>query len=127
MSDLTPTTTGTAQARQVAFRGGGFAPASHRWIGVLVFILLVTLAELGTRQGWISPLTLPLPSDVLKTFGELYASGLLWAHMSVSLTRLFVGAVLGASLGVAVGVLIGLFSYVRAGLVPLTAALFPIP
>ena len=41
--------------------------------------------------------------------------------------RLFVGALLGASLGVAVGVLIGLFSYVRAGLVPLTAALFPIP
>lgn len=113
--------------RQVTFRGGGFAPASHRWIGVAVFAILFALAELGTRQGWIPPLTLPLPSDVLGTFGELYASGLLWAHLSVSLTRLLVGAALGASLGIAVGVMIGLFSYVRAGLVPLTAALFPIP
>jgi NitT/TauT family transport system permease protein len=139
MSDLNPNTASLPQpqssqphasqpqARQVTFRGGGFAPANHRWIGVSVFVLLLTVAELGTRQGWISSLTLPLPSDVLKTFGELYASGLLWAHMSVSLTRLFIGALLGASLGVAVGVLIGLFSYVRAGLVPLTAALFPIP
>ncbi|WP_297341275.1 ABC transporter permease [Pseudophaeobacter sp.] len=126
-ADTTQTQPSKGQARQVTFRGGGFAPASHRWIGVLVFVLLLALAELGTRQGWISPLTLPLPSDVLKTFGELYASGLLWAHMSVSLTRLFIGALLGASLGVATGVLIGLFSYVRAGLVPLTAALFPIP
>ncbi|MEP2718308.1 ABC transporter permease [Pseudophaeobacter sp.] len=129
MSDLNAPASRPAPpaAQQVVFRGGGFAPASHRWIGVAVFIVLLTLAELGTRQGWISPLTLPLPSDVLATFGELYASGLLWEHLSVSLTRLFVGAALGASLGVAVGVLIGLFSYVRAGLVPLTAALFPIP
>ncbi len=37
------------------------------------------------------------------------------------------GAALGVSVGIAVGVLIGLFSYVRAGLVPLVAALFPIP
>ena len=37
------------------------------------------------------------------------------------------GATLGVVLGVSVGVLIGLFSYVRAGLVPLVAALFPIP
>ena len=79
MSDLKSNTASAVQpqARQVTFRGGGFAPASQRWIGVAVFALLLSLAELGTRQGWISPLTLPLPSDVLKTFGELYASGLL--------------------------------------------------
>ncbi|WP_278924307.1 MULTISPECIES: ABC transporter permease [Pseudophaeobacter] len=124
MSDLHSPSTA---ARQVTFRGGGFAPSSPRWIGVAVFAVLLGLAELGTRQGWISPLTLPRPSDVLLTFQELYASGLLWAHLSVSLTRLLIGAALGASLGVATGVLIGLFSYVRAGLVPLTAALFPIP
>lgn len=126
MSDLSPRPT-AGTPRQVTFRGGGFAPVGHRWIGITVFAILLTLAEIGTRQGWISALTLPLPSDVLKTFGELYASGLLWAHLGVSLTRLIVGAAIGASLGIAVGVLIGLFSYVRAGLVPLTAALFPIP
>ena len=44
-----------------------------------------------------------------------------------SLTRLVVGALIGASAGISVGILIGLFSYIRAGLVPLVAALFPIP
>ena len=34
---------------------------------------------------------------------------------------------MGAAGGVAVGVMIGLFSLVRAGLVPLVAAIFPIP
>ncbi|UTS81643.1 ABC transporter permease [Phaeobacter piscinae] len=116
-----------APVRPVQFRGGGFAPRGARWVGALVFVLLLVLAELGTRQGWISNLTLPRPSDVLATLGELYASGLLWTHVSVSLSRLVVGAALGASVGIGVGLMIGLFSYVRAGLVPLVAALFPIP
>ncbi|AUQ73330.1 ABC transporter permease [Phaeobacter piscinae] len=116
-----------APVRPVQFRGGGFAPRGARWVGALVFVLLLVLAELGTRQGWISNLTLPRPSDVLATLGELYASGLLWTHVGVSLSRLVVGAALGASVGIGVGLMIGLFSYVRAGLVPLVAALFPIP
>ena len=115
------------QIRPVPFRGGGFAPRSVRAIGLIVFVALIALAEWGTRAGWISALTLPRPSDVLATFGELWQSGLLFKHLTPSLTRLVVGAALGASVGISVGVLIGLFSYIRAGLVPLVAALFPIP
>jgi NitT/TauT family transport system permease protein len=114
-------------ARPVPFRGGGFAPKPHKFMGVVVFAVLIALAEWGTRTGWISNLTLPRPSDVLTTFVELWQSGLLFKHLIPSLTRLAVGATLGASVGISVGVLIGLFSYVRAGLVPLVAALFPIP
>lgn len=116
-----------SEPRPVAFRGGGFAPKSIRWIGLVVFIALITVAEIGTRSGWISALTLPRPTDVLETFVELYRSGLLWKHLTPSLTRLIVGALLGVSVGVSIGVLIGLFSYVRSGLVPLVAAIFPIP
>lgn len=113
--------------RKVTFRGGGFAPRSRRWVGVVVFVVLILVAEWGTRVGWISALTLPRPSDVLATFQELYASGLLFKHLGPSLGRLLVGAAIGASVGVSVGVLIGLFSYVRSGLIPLVAAIFPIP
>lgn len=115
------------EPRPVPFRGGGFAPAPRRWVGLVVFVLLIALAEWGTRAGWISALTLPKPSDVLATFGELYTSGLLFQHLGPSLSRLFMGALIGISAGVSTGVLIGLFSYIRAGLVPLVAALFPIP
>ena len=116
-----------SEPRPVTFRGGGFAPKSVRWIGVAVFLALIAIAEIGTQVGWISALTLPRPSDVLDTFVQLYQSGLLWKHMTPSLTRLAVGALFGVSVGISVGVLIGLFSYVRSGLVPLVAAIFPIP
>lgn len=116
-----------SEPRPVTFRGGGFAPKSVRWIGVAVFLALIAIAEIGTQAGWISALTLPRPSDVLDTFVQLYQSGLLWKHMTPSLTRLAVGALFGVSVGISVGVLIGLFSYVRSGLVPLVAAIFPIP
>lgn len=82
------------------------------------------------QKGVLQPIlsgTLPRPSDVLTTFIDLWSSGLLWKHLLPSLSRLAVGAALGASLGITVGILIGLFSYVRAGLVPIVAAIFPIP
>lgn len=114
-------------AQEVRFRGGGFRPQHKRGVGLLVFVTLILLAEWGTRTGFISALTLPRPSDVAYTFVELYQSGLLFKHLVPSLTRLVVGAVIGAGIGISVGVLIGLFSLVRAGLVPLVAAIFPIP
>ena len=116
-----------AEARTVPFRGGGFRPRARRGVGLVVFVALLIFAEWGTRTGFISALTLPRPSDVLQTFGELYQSGLLFKHLVPSLTRLVVGAAMGAAVGISVGVAIGLFSYVRAGLVPLVAAIFPIP
>ncbi|SEQ47798.1 ABC transporter permease [Thalassovita taeanensis] len=116
-----------AATTPVPFRGGGFKPERIRFVGLAVFLALVAIAEWGTRAGWISNLTLPRPSDVLSTFRDLYDTGLLWKHLIPSLTRLAVGSVLGVTIGIGVGVIIGLFSMVRAGLVPLVAALFPIP
>ena len=113
--------------REIAFRGGGFAPVPKRGVGLVVFVLLILGVELGTRSGVISNLTLPRPSDVLGTFVELWRSGLFVEHLAPSLARLGVGAAIGVSLGISVGVAIGLFSFARAGLVPLVAALFPVP
>lgn len=111
----------------VPFRGGGFAPQPVRHVALILFVALLALAEIGTRSGFISNLTLPRPSAVLETFVQLWQSGLLWQHLLPSLRRLVVGASLGIAVGVSLGVMIGLFSHVRAGLVPLVAALFPIP
>ncbi len=112
---------------RVPFRGGGFAPVAKRGAGIVVFVTLLLVIEWGTRAGWITNLTLPRPSDVGATLIELWRSGMFWTHMAPSLSRLAVGCALGVSAGIGVGVMIGLFSYVRAGLVPLVAALFPIP
>ena len=117
----------SAAARPVPFRGGGFAPRRVLYVGPVVFIVLIALIEIGTQTGVISNLVLPSPSAVFWTFVELYQSGMLWKHLLPSLERLIVGGAMGAAAGVTVGVMIGLFSLVRAGLVPLVAAIFPIP
>jgi len=114
-------------ARPVPFRGGGFKPVRVRYLGAAVIVALILLVEWGTRTGVISNLTLPRPSDVLGTFQDLWVTGMLWEHLIPSVTRLAVGSALGVSTGIAVGVMIGLFSLARAGLVPLVAAIFPIP
>ncbi|MFN7024177.1 MAG: ABC transporter permease [Pseudorhizobium sp.] len=129
-AEISPTLAPNSAAgriKTIDFRGGGFAPAPIRGLGLIVFVVLIALAELGTRSGFISNLTLPRPSAVLDTFVQLWETGLLWKHLIPSMQRLVVGAFLGISVGIALGVMIGLFSYVRAGLVPLVAALFPIP
>ncbi|SEK34986.1 NitT/TauT family transport system permease protein [Roseivivax marinus] len=115
------------EARPVRFRGGGFNPTSPRWVGAAVFVVLIAFLEWGTRAGVISNLTMPRPSDVFATLVDLARSGMLWTHLVPSLTRLAVGSALGTLAGIFVGVMIGLFSVARAGLVPLVAALFPIP
>ena len=115
------------RARPVPFRGGGFAPRRVLYVGPVVFVVLIALLEVGTRTGVISNLVLPSPSAVFWTFVELYQSGLLWKHLLPSIERLIVGGAMGATAGIAVGVMIGLFSLARAGLVPLVAAIFPIP
>ena len=113
--------------RPVPFVGKGFRPENRRWVGYLVFIFIIAAVELGTNSGMISSLTLPKPSDVLATFIELYNSGMLFKHLVPSISRLIVGSLIGISLGITIGTLIGLFSYIRSGLVPLVAAIFPIP
>ena len=113
--------------KPVTFVGKGFQPESRQWIGYLVFVIIIFLVELGTTSGVISSLTLPKPSDVLETMIELYHSGLLFKHLVPSISRLILGSLIGISLGITIGTLIGLFSYIRSGLVPVIAAIFPIP
>jgi len=116
-----------SERREVEFRGGGFSPKPLVIISPIVFVVVIGIIEWGTRAGWISNLTFPRPSDVFNTFIELYQSGLLFQHLIPSITRLFVGSLMGISTGIGVGILIGLFTLIRAGLLPVVSAIFPIP
>ncbi len=83
--------------------------------------------RMGTRAGWISNLTLSPPvrsgDDARKPRRDRRA---LEAPDPVPATARHRRRA-RISVGVVLGVLIGLFSYVRAPLIPLIAALFPIP
>ena len=115
------------KSKEVHFRGGGFTYKPMFYVGPILFAIIIAMLEWGTTTGFISDLTLPKPSGVYQAFVELYDSGLLYKHLVPSLTRLFVGSLMGISSGIAIGLLIGLFSLVRAGLLPIVAAIFPVP
>jgi len=125
--DKTDATKKGGERQPVPFRGGGFSPRPVRYAGIAVFAFLIAFMEWGARSGWISELTLPAPSAVALTLTGLYRSGLFWTHLGPSLSRLFIGAFIGIGAGIAIGLLMGLFSHIRAGLLPLVAALFPVP
>lgn len=113
--------------RPVPYRGGGFKPRSLRFVALAVFAGLIAFWEIGSRSGFIGSLVLPAPSQAFQAFRYLVESGLIWQHLSASLYRLVLGWTFGSLAGVAVGLAIGLFSFARAGLLPLVSAIFPIP
>ncbi|WP_420404004.1 ABC transporter permease [Nisaea sp.] len=113
--------------KPVRFRGGGFNPKPRAWVGFAVLVILIAVWETGSQTGLIHPLVLPAPSEAAAAFIDLYNSGQLWKHLGASLSRLMIGWTAGTLLGIAVGFAIGLFSLARAGLVPMVAAIFPIP
>ena len=71
----------------------------------LVLPLLVLLAwQLVSAKGIFSAYLLPSPVQVWEALGELWSSGLLLQHLTVSLRRVFLGFSLSCCLAVPLGI-----------------------
>ena len=117
----------TAEVRQVAFRGAGFAPKAGRYSGWIALVLVMGLWQLAGSAGWVNPLFLPPPSAIALAIWKLAISGALWNHLSASVVRIGLGWILGTMAGVMVGFAIGLSSLARGVGITFISALFPIP
>ena len=90
-------------------------------IGLLLLWQLSLMAGFGDRR------FIPAPSDIAFRFWDMIVSGELWAHVAITLYRVFAGFFLGVVPGVVVGLLMAMFRPVRIFFDPLIASLFPIP
>lgn len=99
----------------------------HPWISLASFIAILLLWEMVSRQGWVPPLFLPAPSEILREGWIMLKTGLIFKHVFASLSRILLGFLVACVLGVLVGILIGFFSIPEAIGNPLIAATFPIP
>jgi NitT/TauT family transport system permease protein len=117
----------TDEAREVPFRGGGFAAARWRGASLAFFAAALLVWEGAVRFGAVSPLFLPAPSGIAAALVDLAASGQLWRHLGISLVRLAGGWSLGTAAGLAIGLAMGIWSLARAVGLPFVSALFPIP
>jgi NitT/TauT family transport system permease protein len=116
-----------ADARPVAFRGGGFAPTAGRRAGWIALALVLAIWQFASSAGLVNSLFLPAPSAIAHAIYQLALSGALWQHLSYSIMRIGVGWALGTVTGVIVGFAVGLSSLARGVGITFISALFPIP
>jgi len=104
---------------------------STRWISTLTLACLLLAWWLVTAAGWIEPLFLPSPGDILARAWTLLTQGYmdasLWQHLGASLGR--IGLALGAATltAIPVGIAIGYNRIARGILDPLIEFYRPIP
>ena len=106
-------------------------PLSTRWISTLTLATLLLAWWLVTAAGWIEPLFLPSPADILAKGWTLLTQGYmdasLWQHLGASLGRIGLALVAATLTAIPVGLAIGYNRVARGILDPLIEFYRPIP
>jgi NitT/TauT family transport system permease protein len=103
------------------------ARGSYRALTLLSPIGFLLVWEGLTRAGVLDARFIPAPSTVLHTLAGMIRTGELPYHVAVSVRRIILGFLLGAVPAVVAGLAMGLSRPVRALLMPLVSAIYPIP
>ena len=131
MSSIELPATTTKQAQRTPPVVKPRKPLSTRWISTLTLATLLLAWWLVTAAGWIEPLFLPSPGDILAkgwllvTQGYMDAS--LWQHLGASLGRIGLALVAATLTAIPVGIAIGYNRVARGILDPLIEFYRPIP
>ena len=96
-------------------------------IGLIVPLALFALWVVSADRGWLPSQVLPAPSDVAQGLGDMWRSGDLAHHASVSLLRVVYGFSAGAIAGLALGIAMGLSRRVEDYVKPLFTAFAQVP
>jgi len=106
---------------------------AHRWpklgerlLPWLLPLALFALWWLASHNHWMSEQILPPPSLVWSSAVEL-AGGELWAHLAISVQRLFWGLLAGIGAGALLGALLGFSARVERVVFPTFSALAQVP
>lgn len=104
---------------------------STRWISALTLASLLLAWWLVTAAGWVEPLFLPSPGDILAKGWVLLTQGYmdmsLWQHLGASLGRIGAALLAATLTAIPVGVAIGCNRVARGVLDPLIEFYRPIP
>src|SRR5512138_852441 len=88
-------------------------------VGVLVGVWWLATSGLGSEDRWISPVILPSPAEVIRSFPSLLKERALLQSIAATLKRVLIGFGLAAVIGVPLGVLAGSWRLVEAAGAPL--------
>ncbi len=106
-------------------------PLPTRWISALTLASLLLAWWLVTAAGWIEPLFLPSPADILAKAWTLLTQGYmdasLWQHLGASLARIGLALLAATLTAIPIGLAIGHNRVARGILDPLIEFYRPIP
>jgi taurine transport system permease protein len=94
-------------------------------IGAVAAVLLLWWAS--TRFGWVAPIFLPAPGDVLHAGRLTLTNGELLLDVAVSARRVFLGFALAAIVAVPLGIVMGVWRPAKAIMDPFVSLLRPLP
>jgi sulfonate transport system permease protein len=79
----------------------------QRLLPWLVPLVLISVWQISSVQGWISVRVLPAPLSVVEAARSLAESGELWKHVQISAGRALLGLAVGGGLGLVLGLITG--------------------
>jgi ABC-type nitrate/sulfonate/bicarbonate transport system permease component len=91
------------------------------------FVVFFGLWQLLASVGWINPVLLPSPLQLVAAAYDLIADGILWKHTVASLNRVLTGFLLAAVTGIGLGVALGWSEVLSDFVRPLVESVRPIP
>lgn len=94
---------------------------------IIILVALFGLWELFATVGIIDSFIMSSPSRMIRTIGELFKTGNLWYHISVTLYEAVLGFVLATVIGFLIAVLLWWSEYARRILEPYLVVLNSLP
>src|SRR3982751_6147872 len=100
------------------------SPMTRRFVGVgtmaiVVLFWWIATSGLGSEDRWISPVILPSPLEVIRSFPALLNERALLQSIAATLRRVLIGFGLAALIGVPLGIVAGSWRVVEAAGAPL--------
>src|SRR5215510_6444158 len=88
-------------------------------VGVIVLLWWIATSGLGSEQRWISPVILPSPGEVIRSFPTLLNERALLQSIAATLKRVLIGFGLAALVGVPFGIAAGAWRVLESAAAPL--------
>lgn len=100
-------------------------------VGLTLLVVVLSIWQIASTSGWISPVFLPPPTAVANAFVRLvqkgYVDSTLWQHAGASLGRVFTALLFAVLIAVPAGLLIATSPIGRGVLDPVIEFLRPLP
>src|SRR4051795_8830173 len=88
-------------------------------VGVIVLVWWIATSGIGSEERWISPVILPSPAEVIRSFPSLLNERALLQSIAATLRRVLLGFGLAVLIGVPLGIAAGAWRAIEAAAAPL--------